>query len=357
MKFGEVAPEYKSYLSANANGQVENLKPAQPSAFTLSKIKSTSKRRRQTSNRYGLFSPTASYIVELSPAGSKSNLAWIANSVTKATGEDIQSAQMPGQPKAMPSAMVPSVVRQNLPTETNTSEATTTSTATTKTAAPIVERRGEKQIPVKVENLPPIKTEPAKVVETPKVETPKVVEKQRKDPATQIAEAPKTPPKSGMAVSRDPSIKDAPAVTPTPGFIKTSSDPTVQLRRGPSGVYRTVTRLSRGDQVEIIGRRDGWYKVRSNGREGFVPESVISSSKPIGEPTRESAPPRQEASAQRQSSSNSWAERRAERRREREERRQSSSRWNSSRWPRKTQESSAPVRSTPHAEEPPAFVP
>ncbi len=171
---------------------------------------------------------------------------------------------MPGQPKAMPSAMVPSVVQQNLTADTNSTTSTNTNTASTnltKTPAPIVERRGEKQIPVKVENLPPVKSEPAKVVETPKVE-PKVVEKPKKEPVTQIAEVPRTPPKSrpGIAVSRDPSIKDAPAVTPTPGFIKTSSDPTVQLRRGPSGVYRTVMRLSRGDQVEIIGRRDGWYK-------------------------------------------------------------------------------------------------
>ncbi len=356
LKFGEVAPEYKSYLSSNAQGQVESLKSTQPSAFTLSKIKSTSKRRRQTSNRYGLFSPAGSYIVELTPAGGNSSGSWVANAVTKAAGEEIQSAQMPGQPKAMPSAMVPSVVRQNLPSETNTSE--TSTTATTKTAAPIVERRGEKQIPVKVEeHLAPLKTEPAKVVEAPKVvEMPRVVEKPKKEPAPQIAEAPRTPPKSGLAVSRDPSIKDAPAVTPTPGFIKTSSDPTVQLRRGPSGVYRTVMRLSRGDQVEIIGKRDGWLKVRSNGREGFVPESLISSSKPIGEPTRETAPPRQEAAAPRQSSSSSGT--RTERRRDREESRQSSSsRWSSSRWPRKTQESSTPVRSTPHAEEPPAFVP
>lgn len=372
LKQGEVAPEYKAYLSPNAQEQFKNLKTAQPSAFTLSKIKSTTKRRRQTVNRYGLFSPGASYVVELAPGDRRSAGSWVANSVTKTAGDVIENAQMPGQPKAMPSAMVPSVVRQNIPSETNseTSISTgTTSTNLSKTPAPIVERRRDKQIPVKVEeHLAPIKNEPARVVEspkveTPKVETPKVMEKPRKEPATQIADVPRTPPKStsGMAVSRDPSIKDAPAVTPTPGFIKASGDPTVQLRRGPSGVYRTVMRLSRGEQVEIIGRRDGWYKVRSNGREGFVPESIISSSKPIGEPARETAPPRQEAAPPRQSS-NSYAdrraERRAERRREREERRQSSgNRWNNNRWPGKTQEPAAPVRSTPHAEEPPAFVP
>ncbi len=314
LKTSDVSPEYKAYLSSNAQAQVGEFKSSQP--FTLSKIKSTTKRRRQTLNRYGLFSPAGSYIVELAPNSGKGVGAWVASSVNKASAEEIQSAQLPGQLKAMPSAMVPSVVRQNLTTETSTNETTTPTTATTKTAAPIVERRGEKRIPVKVEEHLPLKSEPLKAVEPPKTETPKAVEKPAKEPTPQIADAPKTSPRSGIAVSRDPSIKDAPAVTPTPGFIKTSSDSSVQLRRGPSGVYRTVTRLSRGDQVEIIGKRDGWLKVRSNGREGFLPESVISSSKPIGEPAHEASLSRQESTPPpRQSSNNTSAERRAERRR------------------------------------------
>lgn len=377
LKFDEVSPESKPYLSANAQGQIAEYKGLQPSAFTLSKLKSTSKKRRaQSSNKFGFYSPGGSFIVELAPSSGKGGGNWVANSVVKTAGEVIESAQLPGALKPMTSAMIPSVVRQNISTTSetdtassssnssasnsstsnastsNASPSSTSSSGLTKTPAPIVERRGEKQIPVKVDDhsvrenvnaVEPVRT-PERVIEKPK-------------PQVQVAEAPKPSPRpqSGVAVSRDPSIKDAPAVTPTPGYIRTSSDSTVQVRRGPSGGYRTVGRLSRGEQIEIIGKRDGWYKIRANGREGFVQENLISSSKPIGEPAQESAPPRQEAAAPRreshESSSASWAERRREERRLAREARLAASR--SSRKPRETQ----PVRSAPHAEEPENFVP
>jgi len=380
LKFDEVSPESKPYLSANAQSQIAEYKGLQPSAFTLSKIKSASKRKRgQSSNRYGFFSPGASFIVELAPGGSKGGGNWVANSVVKTAGEEIQSAQMPGAPKPMTSAMVPSVVRHNIDTTSDTDDITSGSSSKssnardnlTKTPAPIVERRGEKQIPVNVQNLPAVKYEPAKIVEKTSSGTSKTVDisrtvETRKEPEPkktaetprkqQVAEVPKAPPRTtgGVAVSRDPSIKDAPAVPVTAGFINTSSDPTVQVRRGPSGAYRTVDRLSRGEQVEIIGRRDGWYKIRANGREGFVPESLVRSSRPLGEPARESAPPRREAASSRDFSESSYsarAERLREERRLAREARMAAAR------ERKPSRESAPVRSAPHAEEPTNFVP
>lgn len=376
LKFDEVSPESKPYLSPNAQSQIAEYKGLQPSAFTLSKIKSASKRRRSLpSNRYGFFSPGASFIVELAPGSGN----WVANSVVKTAGEEIQSAQMPGAPKPMTSAMVPSVVRHNISTTSDTDDNTSGSSSRSsnaqdnlpKTPAPIVERRGEKQIPVNVQNLPALKHEPAKIVEKTSsgesktvdisrtVETRKEAEPKRTAETPkkqQIAEAPKAPPKTtgGVAVSRDPSIKDAPAVPVTAGFINTSNDPTVQVRRGPSGAYRTVNRLSRGEQVEIIGRRDGWYKIRANGREGFVPESLVKSSKPLGELSRESAPPRREAASNRDSGESSYSSR-AER--HREERRLAREARMAAARERKPSRESSPVRSAPHAEEPENFVP
>jgi Bacterial SH3 domain len=46
--------------------------------------------------------------------------------------------------------------------------------------------------------------------------------------------------------------------------------PTVKVRRGASTVYRTIAEVPRGGDLEIIGKKDGWYKVRVEGREGFV---------------------------------------------------------------------------------------
>lgn len=49
-----------------------------------------------------------------------------------------------------------------------------------------------------------------------------------------------------------------------------STSPTVKVRRGPSTGYRTITEIPKGASLEVIGKQDGWYKVRVNGKEGFV---------------------------------------------------------------------------------------
>jgi len=169
-----------------------------------------------------------------------------------------------------------------------------------------------------------------------------------------------------MAVSRDPSIKDAPAVTPTAGFVKTSNDPEVQVRRGPSGAYRTVMRLSRGEQIQIIGKRDGWYKVRTNsGREGFIQEGLVGSSKPVGDPGEGASARRQEATAPRREERRESASRedynynaRSERRRE-ERRLEREARMAAAKERKSSQPASSPStgRTAPHAEEPTQFVP
>jgi hypothetical protein len=383
LKSSTIPPESKPYLSSNAQSQIANAKTTQRLPFTLSKLKSVTKKRRgQSAPKFGLFSQNGCYIVELAQGGSKGGGNWIANSVEQTSGEQIVKLQVPGQPKLMPSAMVPSVVRQNLPAAAEVDKDEPTS----KGPALIVERRGEKQIPVandgksepvriieKTASEPKLdartsessrSSEPQKGAETQRASESQKAEERRAEErraATQIAEAPKASPRStgGTAVSRDPSIKDAPAVTPTAGFVKTSNDPEVQVRRGPSGVYRTVMRLSRGEQIQIIGRRDGWYKVRTNsGREGFIQEGLVSSSKPIGEPVQESAPPRrQEAaaprreSASRDNSYSSRAERRREERRLEREARMAAAR------ERKSSQPASSGRTAPHAEEPTQFVP
>ena len=400
LKASKIPPESKAYLSSNAQAQISDAKTTQQTPFTLSKLKSSGnerssrRRRSQSGPRFGLFSTNGCYIVELASGGSKGGGNWIANSVEQTSGEQIVKLQVPGQPKLMPSAMVPSVVRQNLST-TDDDKDDSKDDAVNKGPAPIVERRGEKRIPVANEG----RSEPVRIIEktaseprpdartsessnssgTEKAGAQRTAE-QRKAEAQraleekaaealrtqrQIGEAPKASPRStgGVAVSRDPSIKDAPAVTPTAGFVKTSNDPEVQVRRGPSGVYRTVMRLSRGEQIQIIGKRDGWYKVRTNsGREGFIQEGLVSSSKPIGEPqVQESATPRRQEAAssrreeRRESVSrdnyNSRAERRREERRLEREARMAAAR------ERKSSQPASSGRTAPHAEEPTQFVP
>jgi hypothetical protein len=51
---------------------------------------------------------------------------------------------------------------------------------------------------------------------------------------------------------------------------------TVKVRRGAGTHYRTVAEISRGADVEIIGKQEGWYKVRINGKEGFIYAGFIN---------------------------------------------------------------------------------
>ncbi len=64
----------------------------------------------------------------------------------------------------------------------------------------------------------------------------------------------------------------------SPALEKTA-DSNINLRRGPSNGYRTLAHLKPGAKIEVIGKKDGWYKVRSGGTEGFIAMSTIDSKK------------------------------------------------------------------------------
>lgn len=62
-------------------------------------------------------------------------------------------------------------------------------------------------------------------------------------------------------------------------MARTILDPVVlpiRVRKGPSTDYRTLVKLGKGDQVEILGKENAWYKVRANGREGFIYGGLVN---------------------------------------------------------------------------------
>jgi uncharacterized protein YgiM (DUF1202 family) len=44
----------------------------------------------------------------------------------------------------------------------------------------------------------------------------------------------------------------------------------VNLRTGPAKSYRLIMTVPEGATVEVIGTKDGWYKVKYNGRTGYI---------------------------------------------------------------------------------------
>ncbi len=54
----------------------------------------------------------------------------------------------------------------------------------------------------------------------------------------------------------------------------------VRLRAGPGTQHRILGMVPPGGEVEVLGRRAGWTKVRYRGREGFVSSEYLSRTRP-----------------------------------------------------------------------------
>ena len=50
----------------------------------------------------------------------------------------------------------------------------------------------------------------------------------------------------------------------------------VNLRSGPGTSYTAITALKNGTTVTLLGREDGWYKVRYNGQTGYISGDLLS---------------------------------------------------------------------------------
>jgi hypothetical protein len=44
----------------------------------------------------------------------------------------------------------------------------------------------------------------------------------------------------------------------------------VRMRSGPGSRYAPITTIARGTKIKVIGKTSGWYKVRVNGKDGYV---------------------------------------------------------------------------------------
>lgn len=55
---------------------------------------------------------------------------------------------------------------------------------------------------------------------------------------------------------------------------------TVNLRSGPNTSAKPVAELSKGAQLEVLSRQGGWYRVRYQGKEGYVYGGLVDYKKP-----------------------------------------------------------------------------
>ena len=53
----------------------------------------------------------------------------------------------------------------------------------------------------------------------------------------------------------------------------------IKVRKGPATDYKSVAELDKGAKVMVVGKKDGWYKVKVNGREGYVYGGLVNTQK------------------------------------------------------------------------------
>jgi SH3 domain protein len=54
----------------------------------------------------------------------------------------------------------------------------------------------------------------------------------------------------------------------------------LNVRTGPSNEYRILGELHTGDKVDVLENGDGWTRIRSGDREGWVPEGFLQNEPP-----------------------------------------------------------------------------
>jgi uncharacterized protein YgiM (DUF1202 family) len=53
----------------------------------------------------------------------------------------------------------------------------------------------------------------------------------------------------------------------------------IRMRKGPAIDYKSVAELDKGAKVMVVGKKDGWYKVKVNGKEGYVYGGLVNTQK------------------------------------------------------------------------------
>lgn len=59
-------------------------------------------------------------------------------------------------------------------------------------------------------------------------------------------------------------------------YATVTSSGSLNVRMGPSTRHDVISRLQSGSTIQVFGQTNGWYKVRVNGRDGYVSGSLVN---------------------------------------------------------------------------------
>jgi hypothetical protein len=125
---------------------------------------------------------------------------------------------------------------------------------------------------------------PAKESIEPKVETTQTPTIENNPTSEKTSPEPKTPPATEItddANHQNESTSPSVETVPTPNNpITPSVLSKANLRKGPGTDFKPVAELAPDTPLQIIGKKDSWYKVRAGNKEGYVYGGLVNYKKP-----------------------------------------------------------------------------
>ncbi|MDR3615702.1 MAG: SH3 domain-containing protein [Candidatus Obscuribacterales bacterium] len=266
-------PEFK-ILRLSGTAAPEAPQPA-PSRHRHGKSKAASA-ATGAKNEYLLASKAESFTVQLSQGASG---AWSVSDV-KLTPQAEATALVNSQSTTTPPTGQAAPITELTSTTSTTSTATTTSTTTTSGAAadmsPLTTGTlSDKELKESKEKL-------KAVLESTKDKTDKAekVSMTQSSTGTESGAADKEKTDKETAKdkkqSKEDSASDQTAVsedkqTGVAASVHSQIDASqVRVRSGPGPNFKLLTTIARGAKLTIIGKSNGWYKIKANGQTGFI---------------------------------------------------------------------------------------
>jgi hypothetical protein len=260
MRYPDLLPSHRRYLGSAGEQLVRDNKSPEAGNFNVRRVSSSLDRIT-----YSVAGTPVSFQTDVSKTGG----IWTITSVRTSGSTQASSPGQANHSGARPRAAgVPAAA----PVLENSSKATSAGSAqgsTRPAGTAITEKTARPAEPVR-------KLSGAKAPEKPEV-------------ARQPESARSSADKKRQATASPPRATEPPPV-PSPSETAVSGEPaeisrrisarSVNLRSAPSTDARPLAEVGKGASVEIVGKHNGWYRVRYQGKEGYVFGGLVDYKKP-----------------------------------------------------------------------------
>ena len=232
--------------------------------------------------QYLLVSKTESFDVQLSQSGHAGG--WIVNGVKLMPQEDAQ--KIASSQTSSPLAAAETAT---------TTDTTTSTTTTTSTGAPIIDASSptpsdlsDKALKESKEQLKAVLDSTKELNKDSKDKTKDKDGDDKSKDSSKVAMSDISADTASGASSKDKNSKDKKSESKDDSGIDQSSTSEdkqtgvaasvhnqidasqVRVRSGPGPNYKPLTTISRGSKLTVIGKSNGWYKIKANGQIGFI---------------------------------------------------------------------------------------